>query len=290
MEGRVEVGKDRDGKVAYDGPLVVLTSRFSASASEIFAGAMQDYNRAVIAGDTTTFGKGTVQTIVPLDRIMKGEGLTPGSDPGALKITISKFYRPSGKSTQLEGVKADIVIPSLSDFPEIGEADLGNPLPWDTIPAAKYTEFNRVNPSLTTLRETSQKRITKDPDFTELKTDIERFRKMREDKTVSLNEEKRRKEKTELKARTEAAKKATLARGNKLPPAYEVTLKNASKPGLGDPVKPKPPVPDPDADADPELAEELAAAPAEDIILREAQNILLDYTNLLNGQPAVSQR
>ena len=290
LEGRVEVGKDRDGKVAYDGPLVVLTSRFSASASEIFAGAMQDYNRAVIAGDTTTFGKGTVQTIVPLDRIMKGEGITPGSDPGALKVTISKFYRPSGKSTQLEGVKADIVIPSLSDFPEIGESDLGNPLPWDTIPAAKYTEFNRVSPSLTTLRETSQKRITKDPDFAELKTNIERFKKMREDKTVSLNEEKRLKEKTELKARAEAAKKANLARGNKLPPAYEVTLKNASKPGLGDLVKQKAPLPDPDADADPDTAEDIAAAPAEDIILREAQHILLDYTNLLKGQPVVSQR
>jgi carboxyl-terminal processing protease len=290
MEGRVEVGKDRDGKVAYDGPLLVLTSRFSASASEIFAGAMQDYNRAVIAGDTTTFGKGTVQTIVPLDRIMKGEGITPGSDPGALKVTISKFYRPSGKSTQLEGVKADIVIPSLSDFPEIGEADLGNPLPWDTIPAAKYTEFNRVSPSLTTLRETSQKRITKDPDFVELKTDIERFKKMREDKTVSLNEEKRLKEKNELKARTEAVKKANLARGNKLPPAYEVTLKNASKPGLGDLVKPKPPLANPDPDADPDADDEIAATPAEDIILREAQHILLDYTNLLKGQPVVSQR
>ena len=125
FEGRLEIGKDKNDKIAYDGPLVVLTSRFSASASEIVAGALQDYGRAVIVGDTSTFGKGTVQTIIPLDRIMQGEGLTPGSDPGALKVTISKFYRPSGKSTQLEGVKADIVIPSLTDLPEIGESDLG---------------------------------------------------------------------------------------------------------------------------------------------------------------------
>lgn len=288
MEGRTEVGKDRDDKVAYDGPLVVLTSRFSASASEILAGALQDYGRAVIVGDTSTFGKGTVQTIVPLTRIMQNEGIVPGSDPGALKVTISKFYRPSGKSTQLEGVKADIVIPSLSDLPEIGESDLENPLPWDTIPAAKYTESNRVNGSLAALRTRSSERVAKDPDFADLKSDIERYRKMRDDKSVSLNEAKRQKEKTELKARVEAAKQQRLARATPPPAAYEVTLKNVSKPGLGDPVKPKAPVIDPDAD--PETAPEIASAPTDDIILLEAQKILTDYTGLLHAQPTVSQR
>jgi carboxyl-terminal processing protease len=288
MEGRTEVGKDRDGKVAYDGPLVVLTSRFSASASEILAGALQDYGRAVIVGDTSTFGKGTVQTIVPLARIMQSEGIVPGSDPGALKVTISKFYRPSGKSTQLEGVKADIVIPSLTDLPEIGESDLGNPLPWDTIPAAKYNETNRVNGSLATLRTRSNERVAKDPDFADLKSDIERYRMMRDDKSVSLNEAQRQKEKAELKARIEAAKQQRLARATPPPAAYEVTLKNVSKPGLGDLVKPKPPVIDPDAD--PETAAEIASAPTEDIILREAQKILTDYTGLLRGQATLSQR
>ncbi|MES2439466.1 MAG: carboxy terminal-processing peptidase [Verrucomicrobiota bacterium] len=285
MEGRTEVGKDRDDKVAYDGPLVVLTSRFSASASEILAGALQDYGRAVIVGDTSTFGKGTVQTIVPLSRIMQSEGIVPGSDPGALKVTISKFYRPSGKSTQLEGVKADIVLPSITDLPEIGESDLGNPLPWDTIPAAKYTVANRVTPSLETLRTRSSERIAKDPDFADLKNDIERFRKMRDDKSVSLNEAKRQQEKDDLKAHTEAAKKERLARATPPPPAYEVTVRNASKPGLGDLAKPKTPPVDPDADAD-----EITTAPADDIILQEAQNILLDYSSLLRGQPVVSQR
>ena len=289
LEGRVEIGRDRDGDVAYDGPLVVLTSRFSASASEIVAGALQDYGRAVIVGDTSTFGKGTVQTIIPLDRIMQSEGIVPGSDPGALKVTISKFYRPSGKSTQLEGVKADVVIPSLTDLPEIGESDLDNPLPWDTVPAAKFTEANRVNPSLAALRTHSEKRVAKTQDFIELKSEIERFRKLRADKSVSLNEAQRQKEKDELKARAETLKKERLARASKPPAAYEVTLKNVTKPGLGDPVKPKQPEIDPDPETDDETAA-AAPAPAEDIILHEAQNILVDYSNLLKGQPVVSQR
>jgi carboxyl-terminal processing protease len=288
MEGRTEVGKDRDEAIAYDGPLVVLTSRLSASASEILAGALQDYGRAPIVGDSSTFGKGTVQTIIPLARIMQNEGVIPGSDPGALKVTISKFYRPSGKSTQLEGVKADIVIPSAYDTPEIGESDLTNPLPWDTIPAAKYTESNRVTPSLDALRSHSSHRVAKNPDFIELQANIKRARKAQEDKTVSLNEVLRKKEKDEFKTRLETAKKDRLARAGTPPPAYEVTVKNASTPGLGEIYKPKPPVADLDADQD-EVADP-NPEPYQDIVLQEAQNILLDYSSLLSGQPVVSQR
>ena len=287
LEGRVDVGRDLDGKVAYDGPLLVLTSRLSASASEILAGALQDYGRALVVGDTSTFGKGTVQTIVPLARVMQNEGLTPDSDPGALKVTISKFYRPSGKSTQLEGVKADIVIPSLTDVPEIGESDLANPLPWDTLPAAAFKEVDRVQASLATLREHSQQRVAHDPDFADLSNDIERFRKLRADKTVSLNEERRRQEKAELKARQATAKKDRLARAVAPPAAYQVTLKDMDRPGPGDPVKPKVLPIDPDADAD-TLAG--AALPAEDIILHEAEHILLDYAGLLLDPSAVSRR
>ena len=290
MKGDVEVGIDHDGKVSYDGPLVVLTSRLSASASEILAGALQDYGRAVIVGDTSTFGKGTVQTIVPLDRVMQGQGMVPHSDPGALKVTISKFYRPSGKSTQLEGVKADIVIPSLTDLPEIGESDLGNPLPWDTIASAKYTPANRVTASIASLRTRSNDRINKDPDFADLKSDVARFEKLRKDKTISLNEAKRLKEKSELDARIETAKKERLARATPLPATYEVTLKNISKPGLGDPVTAKKTTTtDPDTDDD-DQAPETTSVAANDIILREAQNILIDYSSLLKGQPVVSQR
>lgn len=280
LEGRVEIGKDRDGRVLYDGPLVVLISRFSASASEIVAGALQDYGRAIIVGDTATFGKGTVQTIVPLSRVMQSEGIIPGSDPGALKVTISKFYRPSGKSTQLEGVKADIVIPSLSDTPEIGERDLENPLPWDTIEPAKYTEINRVTPALTDLQTRSTKRISADPDFADLKKTIDHFQKIRTDKSVSLNEATRQKEKDELKARNEASKKERLARKTSSAPAYEVTVKNYTKPGLVDLVKPKPIPVDPDEEpgTEPEVT-----TPDDDIILKEAQKILIDYTQVLKG-------
>jgi carboxyl-terminal processing protease len=287
-EGRVETGVDRNDQVAYDGPLVVLTSRFSASASEILAGALQDYGRAVIVGDSATFGKGTVQTIIPLAKVMKQQGLTPGSDPGALKVTISKFYRPSGKSTQLEGVKSDIVIPSLTDLPEIGESDLTNPLPWDTIAAASYTPANRVSASLATLRSRSQERVAGNPDFASLKTDIERLHKMRDEKAVSLNEARRLQEKTELKNRHEAARKDRLARTANPPAAYQVTLHSVDLPGPGDPVKPKTPA-RVDPEGDPMIAADTAAA-ADDIILHEAQNILIDYATLLKEQPEISRR
>jgi carboxyl-terminal processing protease len=284
LEGRVEVGKDRDGKVFYDGPLVVLISRFSASASEIVAGALQDYGRALVVGDTATFGKGTVQTIVPLSRVMQSEGIIPGSDPGALKVTISKFYRPSGKSTQLEGVKADIVIPSLSDMPEIGERDLENPLPWDTIAPVKFTAIDRVARVLPDLQARSGKRVSSDPEFAELKTTIERFEKMRAEKSVSLNEAARQKEKDELKARNEALKKERIARATPPSPAYEVTLKNYNKPGLADLVKPKPLPADDEADpdSDPQIDPD-SGAPEDDIILKEAQKILIDYSQVLKS-------
>jgi len=285
--GRIEVGTDDDGGILYDGPLVVLTSRFSASASEILAGALQDYGRAVIVGDPSTFGKGTVQTIMPLDRIMQHEGLIPAEDPGALKTTISKFYRPSGKSTQIAGVKSDIVLPSLTDLPEISEKGMQNPLAWDTVPSAVFTNDDRVSPYLATLRARSAERVAEDPDFIELQKDTEEFRKRRETKSISLNEAERRREKAELEARIAARKKERAARVATQPPTYEMTLKNVDNPGLGDALKdPKPlakaalefPLIDGDQKNDGDLAD--------DIILREAENILADYIKLsANGTP-----
>ena len=137
-DGKIEVDEDTDPTVLYDGPLVLLTSRFSASASEILAGALQDYGRAIVVGDSSTFGKGTVQNIVPLAPFMDQVGLAHAYDPGALKITTSKFYRPSGASTQLRGVASDIVLPSTSDFSDVSEASLKDPLPWDVVPAAPF--------------------------------------------------------------------------------------------------------------------------------------------------------
>lgn len=277
-DGRIEVGMDDDGATLYDGPLVVLTSRFSASASEILAGALQDYGRAVVVGDPSTFGKGTVQTIMPLNRIMQREGLMPAADPGALKTTISKFYRPSGKSTQIEGVKSDIVLPSLTDLPEISEKEMQNPLAWDTIPSAMFANDDRVSPYLATLRARSAERIAGDPDFIELQKDSEEFRKQRETKSISLNEAERRREKAELEARIAARKKEHAARVAAQPPTYEITLKNVDQPGLGEALKdPKPlakaTLEFPSIDGDQKNDGDVA----DDIILREAQNILVDY-------------
>jgi carboxyl-terminal processing protease len=268
--GRIEVGTDDDGATFYDGPLVVLTSRFSASASEILAGALQDYGRAIIVGDPSTFGKGTVQTIMPLDRIMQHEGLMPAEDPGALKTTISKFYRPSGKSTQIEGVKSDIVLPSLTDLPEISEKEMQNPLAWDTVPSAIFANDDRVSPYLATLRARSTERVAKDPDFIELQKDREEFRKRRDTKSISLNESERRREKAELDARIAARKKERDARIAAQPPTYEITLKNVDKPGLGDALndqKPlaKGPLESPSIDGDQKNDRDAA----DDIILRE---------------------
>lgn len=287
MDGRTEVGRDQDPGVAYSGPLVVLTSRLSASASEILAGAIQDYGRGVIVGDPSTFGKGTVQNLLPLSRIMEKQGVTPGSDPGALKVTISKFYRPSGKSTQLEGVKADIVVPSNFDSPEIGESDFCNPLPWDTIPAATYTATNSVAPVLNELRSQSSERIAKNLSFNELKASMERSRKISAEKTVSLNETQRKNEKDEFKALASKVRKARLARATPPPVAYEVTVKNAENPGLRDIYKPKELFWD--SSLDPEELAEIKSLASEDIVLREAQNILLDYTRLLSDQPVLAQ-
>jgi carboxyl-terminal processing protease len=283
--GQIAAGTDDDGATLYDGPLILLTSRFSASASEILAGALQDYGRAVVVGDPSTFGKGTVQTIMPLDRIMQYEGLTPAEDPGALKTTISKFYRPSGKSTQIEGVKSDIVLPSLTDLPEISENEMQNPLPSDTVPSAMFASDDRVSPYLTTLRARSAERIAKDPDFIELQKDREAFRKKREAKSISLNETERRREKAELDARIATRKKERAARVTAQPPTYEITLKNIDKPGLGDALKdPKPlakaALEFPSIDGDQNNND---ATAADDIILREAQNILADYIKLSLG-------
>ena len=283
--GQVEVGTDDDGATLYDGPLVVLTSRFSASASEILAGALQDYGRALIVGDSSTFGKGTVQTIMPLAQIMEREGFTPAEDPGALKTTISKFYRPSGKSTQIEGVKSDLVLPSLTDIPEISESEMQNPLPWDTVPSALFASRDRVGPYLSTLRARSAERVAKDPDFIELQKDCEQLRRTREAKSISLNEAERRREKGELQARMEARKKERAARVSTQPSTYEITLKNVDAPGLGAPLKnPKPlakaAVEFPTAEGDTQADE---GRFADDILLREAQNILVDYIKLSSG-------
>lgn len=236
FDGRVFKDEDPDSSVLYDGPLVVLTSRFSASASEILAGALQDYGRALVIGDSSTHGKGTVQSLLQLAPIMRQNGLFMTNNPGALKVTIRKFYRASGASTQLKGVTPDIVLPSVNNYIEVGEASLENPLEWDTIPAATFEKLNRVAPFLASLRKNSDDRIGKDRDFEYVRGEIERFRKIQAEKSVSLNEATRLKEKKENDDRSKARKKELAARPEPPGKIYDITLKLAGEPGLPAPA------------------------------------------------------
>lgn len=232
----VQVYEDTDPSVAYDGPLIVLTSRFSASASEILAGALQDYGRALLVGDASTHGKGTVQSLNQLaPYIFRSSWKVNTNDPeafGALKLTTRKFYRASGSSTQLKGVNPDIVLPSVDDYLEVGEASLDNPLEWDTIDSAKYEKLNRVQPYLTELTKRSAARIAKEKDFAYVREDIEQVKKAVADKSISLNELKRLQEKDEADARQKAREAEMKSRKPTHEKIYEITLKNADMPGL----------------------------------------------------------
>jgi carboxyl-terminal processing protease len=199
---------DDDGKTLYDGPLAVLVSRLSASASEIVAAALQDHGRALIVGDQSTHGKGTVQKLEPLERHLWMEFST---NPGQLKLTVSKFYRIAGGTTQKIGVTPDIILPSLYDYFEIGESRLPNALPPDEIAPASYNPLNRILPHLTRLQQLSQDRIQKSPEFKFINEDIQVLKAKLEDKSVSLSKETRIKEREEqknkIKTREEQRKK-----------------------------------------------------------------------------------
>src|SRR5262249_42485784 len=150
------------------------------------------YGRALVVGDSSTFGKGTVQTLLPLKAIMERSGVKTSSDPGALKLTISKFYRPSGNSTQLRGVRADLILPSPTDIPEISESGMKNPMPWDTVSSTRYKQLNLVAPHLAALRHNSETRLAADQEYVWLREDLGRARQRQTEKSVSLNEAERR--------------------------------------------------------------------------------------------------
>jgi carboxyl-terminal processing protease len=230
--GSINVSSDTDPSVAYSGPLVVLTSRQSASASEIFAAALQDYGRAVIVGDKNTFGKGTVQTILEIGRYTSLLG-SRSQDDGALKLTIQKFYRVAGGSTQLHGVASDIVLPTLTDLPEFGESALKNCLPYDEVPKAKFTKWGDLHSLfIDELKRRSQARVQANPEFHYVLEDMERLRHRLDDNRISLNEDARRKELQEDKLRKETRSKERLARNEEEPRVYRLTLDSVDKPNL----------------------------------------------------------
>ena len=181
--GRKEVLRDNDPSILWDGPLVVLVNEFSASASEILAAALQDYNRAVILGSKQTYGKGTVQNIVDLNNVISGN--TYG-DLGSLKITTDKFYRVNGGSTQLEGVKSDIIFPNRYSYIDIGEKDLENPLSWDKIDPARYNNSGNIF-NYSKVISDSKERINTNEYFALIDEHASWIKSQQDDKIVSLD-------------------------------------------------------------------------------------------------------
>jgi carboxyl-terminal processing protease len=304
--GSIRVSANPDPGIAYSGPMVVLTSRQSASASEIFAAALQDYGRAVIVGDKNTFGKGTVQTILPIGRFASLLGSRSDED-GALKLTIQKFYRVAGGSTQLHGVASDIVLPSLSDLPEFGEGALKNALPYDEVAKARYTKWSDSHSLfIDQLRRRSEERVKNDAEFHYVMDDIGRLRHKLDENRISLNEDQRKKELREDKLRKETRSKERLARNQEEPRIYRVTLDTVDKPNLqlimypGKLAEAKKndtaPKVDPDAasDADTDLiggaggADDDTKTPAIDPERDEALNILADLVDLSRGPKTAS--
>ncbi|MGB1209795.1 carboxyl-terminal processing protease [Lacinutrix venerupis] len=217
-----EVLEDTDKSIVWDGPLVIMVNELSASASEILAAAMQDYKRAIIIGSKQTYGKGTVQNVLDLNRMVRNSS---HGDLGAIKITRQKFYRINGGSTQLEGVKSDVVVPDRYSFIDIGERDQENPLAWDKIDAVKYDYWNSYFDYDATVSN-SKKRMENNPQLKLIEENAKWLKSQIEENVFSLNYKKY---KAELKADEEKAKEydaiskyTTNLTFNSLP--YEVRL------------------------------------------------------------------
>ncbi|MEX0700906.1 MAG: carboxy terminal-processing peptidase [Planctomycetales bacterium] len=187
--GKIRSHDDLDEGVYYSGPLVVLCNRLSASASEIFAGAVRDYGRGIVVGDTTTHGKGTVQNVMPVSRQLF-RFLDNNEDRGALKLTIQQFYRVNGESTQQRGVRSDVVLPSLIDHLELGEGYLENALAFSQIEPARFRPVNLVTKeAIYELQTASAKRVAAEAKFQEVEQDIQRYLERKNRKTITLHEE-----------------------------------------------------------------------------------------------------
>lgn len=204
--GRIIEHKDVAAGMEWSKPMVVLTSKFSASASEILAGAVQDYGRGLVVGDTTTHGKGTVQSLMDLNRELF-RVRNPPNVFGALKITIQQFYRPNGDSTQLRGVLSDLVLPSISDKMDVSESDLDFPVEFDRIPKARYQKLSMVSPEISQqLAARSAARIEQSEDFQSRRKRIGTYVEQKALKRISLNEEKFLARRRELSAEKEDEK------------------------------------------------------------------------------------
>ena len=214
-DGKPSVLRDRDKTVLYDGPLSVMVDEFSASASEIFAAAIQDYKRGLIIGSTSTYGKGTVQRNIGIDKDMGF--MSANSELGTIKLTLQKFYRINGGSTQLRGVASDIVLPDFYEYSRLREKDDPDALPWDEIQKADYSVWN-AGYDVNSLRSTSQARVSNNPAFNLIKTNTEWLATKENEKVYSLNIDKFRDEKKKVNATLKQLESL-----NKLPKELEVS-------------------------------------------------------------------
>jgi carboxyl-terminal processing protease len=205
-EGRVQPYYDLESAQVWSGPLIVLTSKFSASASEILAGAIQDYGRGLIVGDHSTHGKGTVQSLMDLGQELFSH-IPNSPSMGALKITMQQFYRPNGESTQKRGVLADVELPSLTTHLDVGEADLDYPVEFDKVDPMSYKRFDYVTPAICNqLSQLSKQRVQNEEKFQKELRKIARYKEQKAKKTITLNEAKFIKEREDLNADKEEEK------------------------------------------------------------------------------------
>ncbi len=276
--GRVTVSEDSENKPFYDGPVVVLINRLSASASEIFAAALQDYDRAVIVGDQRSFGKGTVQTLLDVEKFMP-LFQSQGSKAGSLKLTIQKFYRVSGGSTQHRGVLSDIVLPSPTDTPEIGESALPNPLAYDEVDPQEIKKFSTTTPLIDALRRRSMDRVLKEAEFHYINEDMKILRQKLDLNELSLNEKVRKEEIAQEKQRKEARNMERKQHPVPVPVAYEVSLDTVDKPALPRVTQKKPPAKDPENDSE----DEAPSTGLPDPVRHEALNILEDLSSMVHS-------
>jgi carboxyl-terminal processing protease len=298
-QGRIEVEADLQPGLSWDGPMGVLINRGSASASEIFAAAIQDYGRGLVIGEPS-FGKGTVQTLIDLDRFSPAEKVRYGE----LKMTIAQFFRINGGTTQLRGVTPDIKLPVLSDLDSFGESSYNNALPWVAIKPASFAAAGDLKELIGPLQKRHEARIAKDKEFQFLQEDIAEVLKIRKENAISLNEAVRRKERDaqDARAKLREARLAGASGTNTDEPAASPAGKEA-RGKVPAPTKPAKAVtavrgsPRQDdglqydeRDLAAELAAEKAAKDAKDILLQEAANILADEVGMLRTDTRMASR
>lgn len=270
VKGTIKVDSDTTVGLTWNGPLGILINRASASASEIFAAAIQDYGRGIVIGEPS-FGKGTVQSVVDLDQLVKNE------QPkfGEIKMTVAQFFRINGSTTQLRGVVPDINLPSATDMESFGESSYDNALPWSQIKAADFVPAGDLKTLLPLLNASHEARISKNKDFQYLAEDIAEFNIQRKQNLISLNEVERRKEREVQEARLSVREKST---------STDASTANTAKPAAiqDDGLQAN------ERNLEADLAMEKVRKNSKDILLTESAHILSDALGLLKSNATLA--